>query len=626
METEAEKYKALEEAFDRDLEETPTPLGNGNGKSDRGDRGDGNNKGSKDNEKHKYVVYKYSDRQRKPLHEAVIIDGAPYFLYLDSNDRKFRVVQEIEENTRILRPPNPEEYPYLPYEFDSIHEISNLLMEVKEHPEISYYYKKCKSIIKKHNDQDDYKLNLVASDITWTYLQDKFPTTHYLNIIGDNGSGKSSLGLCIEILGYRPVNMTSPSAANLFRVLGTIEAGQCIVIAEEAEKIDRNTEILPILKTGYHVMGKVAKVNLNIQKQEFFWTFCYKVIISERSLSRETAKGVLDRTFIINTFNGKPIYDIKETLNPAGNELRKSLFDEIMHFRKLMLLSRLVHYQDTIQDINIGLEGRDKELCKPLRQLFYNTDVEMEIKSSIDQFLGKKKQNRGNMLEVALIPILGKLISDNGIEFRSSLVWKEIIQQIEGTYDNERQPNDYHTADFGTIYRTTITSLICDKFGAERKHTKKGSVLIFDITKFVKTCKTYVPNEDFLDVQTKLASTITTSANSDDDNTIDITTNPSLLPSPPSPCHPSSSSSRANASSGDFPPKCYYCNINGFSTKDLYEEHGIRIHKNLPLYPGPADLEKLGLTPQGMSWEKELPRDQYFGFELNPDGLKDVKN
>ena len=98
-------------------------------------------------------------------------------------------------------------------------------------------------------------------------------------------------------------------------------------------RIDKNPEILSILKTGYHIMGKVAKVNLNIQKQEFFWTYCYKVIISERSLSRETAKGVLDRTFVMNTFNGKPMYDIKETLNPAGNEIRKVLFNEIMKFR-----------------------------------------------------------------------------------------------------------------------------------------------------------------------------------------------------------------------------------------------------------------------------------------------------
>lgn len=555
------------------------------GKGDRGDRGDGNNgrhKQDKEPEKHKYVVYKYSDRQRKPLHEAVIIDGAPYFLYQDSTDNTFKTVQEIEENIRILRPPNPEEYPYIPYEFENTDEISLLLKEVKENPNIEYYFNKFKSILLKYNNQDEYKLSLVAADIVWTYLQDKFPTTHYLNIIGDNGSGKSSFGLCFEVLGYRPVNMTNPSAANLFRVLGTIEAGQCTIIAEEADKIDKNPEILSILKTGYHIMGKVAKVNMNIQKQEFFWTYGYKIIISERSLSRETAKGVLDRTFIINTFNGKPAHDIKETLNPIGNEARKTLFDEIIKLRKLMLLYRLIHYQDAVADIDIGLEGRDKELCKPLQQLFYQTDVKEEISSSLNKFLSKKKQGRKNMLEVALIPIISNLISINGIEFRSSLVWKEIIQHIEGTYDNERQPNEYHTADFGTIYRTTITNLICDKFGAERKHTKKGSVLMFDLDKFSKTCKSYGldKTEYDLDVQTQLKS---------DDSL-------SYMPSPPSPPSPSK----------EFPPKCYHCNIHGFGNKDSYEAHGIRVHKGMPLYPGKADLDKHDLIPQNMPWEAEI--------------------
>ncbi len=608
-----------EKELERDQEEAVNKLDKRIGwykapNGDGSDGSDGNNKGHKDKkkdnpgdgEKRKLVVYKYSNRQRIPLHEATIIQGSPCFLYCE-NEGRLKAAQEIEENTRILRPPNPEEYPYLPYEFDNLGEVINLLNEVKEHPEISYYYKRCKSVLEKYNNQDDYKLHLAAADITWTYLQDKFATTHYLNIIGDNGSGKSSIGLCVEVLGYRPVNMTNPSAANLFRVLGTIEAGQCTIIAEEADKIDKNPEILSILKTGYHIMGKVAKVNLNIQKQEFFWTYCYKVIISERSLSRETAKGVLDRTFVMNTFNGKPIFDIKETLNPAGNETRKVLFNEIMKFRKLMLLYRLVHYQDSILDIDIGLEGRDKELCKPLQQLFNESsdDVKTEIENALDQFLTKKRQGKMNMLEVALLPILARLISTHGLEFRTSLVWHEIVQTLEGTYDNLKQPNDFHTADFGTIYRTTITSLICDKFGADKKHSNKGSILIFDLDKFVKICKTYGldENEYIIDIQTKLIN----NGNSSPENDIGSDDNPSITPSLPSPRH---------SQDEEFPTKCYHCNVNGFSTKDRYEEHGIRVHKNLPLYPGPADLENLGLEPQGMSWEQELPRDQYFEFEL----------
>ena len=77
---------------------------------------------------------------------------------------------------------------------------------------------------------------------------------------------------------------------------------------------------------------------------------------------------------------------------------------------------------------------------------------------------------------------------------------------MEGTHNQIKQPNEYHTADFGTIYRSPITTLICDKFGAEKKHTNKGSILIFDLDKFVGACKTYEldKNEHIIDIQTKL--------------------------------------------------------------------------------------------------------------------------
>ena len=51
-------------------------------------------------------------------------------------------------------------------------------------------YEKAKSIVKTYNDQDDYKLVLISSDIIWSYFQDKFSTTHYVGVIGDNGSGR----------------------------------------------------------------------------------------------------------------------------------------------------------------------------------------------------------------------------------------------------------------------------------------------------------------------------------------------------------------------------------------------------------------------------------------------------
>ena len=100
----------------------------------------------------------------------------------------------------------------------------------------------------------------------------------------------------------------------------------------------------------------------------------------------------MDRTFLYTVYKGKPQYDIKEILNPAGNEQRQELLDELVDFRKLMLIYRLIHFHDPIPDIDIGLDGRDKELCKPILQLFNNTESYAEIKSALQEFLDAKNQ------------------------------------------------------------------------------------------------------------------------------------------------------------------------------------------------------------------------------------------
>ena len=76
---------------------------------------------------------------------------------------------------------------------------------------------------------------------------------------------------------------------------------------------------MSILKTGYSVRGKISKINDNTRIPEFFSTYCFKMIISERMPNLRDARGVLDRSFCFITYKGRSKYDIKETLEPQGN-------------------------------------------------------------------------------------------------------------------------------------------------------------------------------------------------------------------------------------------------------------------------------------------------------------------
>jgi len=431
-----------------------------------------------------------------------ILKGRPVFLKYENGN--LEVIEHIEEINRIIKAPSHEEYPYEPYEYTSKEEIQSYLEQAKQ-ASIDSLYLKAKEFVQDYNDQDHYKLVVFATDIIFSYFQDKFATTHYLSVVGDNDSGKSSLGITFEATGYRPVYMTDPSAANIFRCLGTIESGQCTIILDEADKIDKSPEMMAILKTGYQLNGKVPKINTNTLRQEFFFTYALKIIISERSMSLTEAKGVYDRTFSFTAYAGDPMFDIKETLNPQGNIACQSRLDRLRAFRKLLLIYRLVHFNDLVPDVNTGLKRRNRELCKPILQLFYDSGMETqtEIKTMLEHFLAVKKHRKENTIEVFLLPLIINLVSENGIELPASSIWHRITAGgVDGHYD-ERRPNEYQTADFGTIYRNSITNIICDKFGAQRRHKERGNILIFDPEKLVKIGKSY---EIETSIQLKLLS------------------------------------------------------------------------------------------------------------------------
>ena len=61
---------------------------------------------------------------------------------------------------------------------------------------------------------------------------------------------------------------------------------------------------MAVLKTGYSYYGTVPKINPYTLKQESFYSYCPKVIVSERSLSQSIAKGVNSRTFPIGCIKG----------------------------------------------------------------------------------------------------------------------------------------------------------------------------------------------------------------------------------------------------------------------------------------------------------------------------------
>lgn len=91
----------------------------------------GNGKDRKKNQKVKQqcIAYKYSNKGKGVLYEAVILAGRPVFLKYENGGIK--IITQIEEATRIIKPPSQEEYPYEPYEFSNMGEALTYVNKAK---------------------------------------------------------------------------------------------------------------------------------------------------------------------------------------------------------------------------------------------------------------------------------------------------------------------------------------------------------------------------------------------------------------------------------------------------------------------------------------------------------------
>ncbi len=95
------------------------------------DNDDNNKKGEEKTKREEFVTFKYSQMGKGEFHEAVIVNGLPFFLKYSNELNTFELLENIPENSRLLRPPNIEEYPYKPYSFESNEELQFFCTESK---------------------------------------------------------------------------------------------------------------------------------------------------------------------------------------------------------------------------------------------------------------------------------------------------------------------------------------------------------------------------------------------------------------------------------------------------------------------------------------------------------------
>lgn len=270
------------------------------------------------------------------------------------------------------------------------------------------------------------------------------------------------------------------TAPNIFRYLGGVEEGQGIILEDELNNLDYDTDKKKIYQVGYTSGAKVTRTNEAItgRKQERFYVFGFKAFSSERTPDSTKSKGFNERILVIPCAPGDPKYDISEVINPAGDKEHSEQLKEILDIRKLLLTFRLVKHEKDIPNVKLNVKNRDKQLSKPVIRLFQNSKALEEIIRSLSKYLLDKNRRKANTLDARLYSIITKLVKDEGPRIFNSQIWDAIKIEMEGYELNQQS---YITEEFGEITKTKVTKICIDRFGAQYGgNTGKSRYLMFN--------------------------------------------------------------------------------------------------------------------------------------------------
>jgi hypothetical protein len=413
-----------------------------------------------------------------PLAEGVLVSQTQVFLTLNKGGEPV-LEKSLKTPTTEYKPLKKEQHINKPYEFQSLDEIKSYLDRAKNQT-LDSLYTKVRIVVSKYVDGSEDEINVISADIVFTYFQDKIGQTHYLMFVGDNGTGKSNRLEIIGQLGYRPLYDASITPANIYSYLGSVEEGQGIILEDEADNIDTNPEKMKIYKVGYNSGKKISRIDLTHGRvQQSYWTYCFKAFTAEREPDKDTAKGFLDRTFVIHCAPGNPQYDISEVIKTGGDTKYEDLQTELADTRKLLLVYRMLHYADPIPNVELSVKNREKQLCKPLLRLFQNSECRHAIGSTLAKLLVEKRKLKENTLEAKLYTIVTDLVKDNGLALPNKIWFRTIKEELDGQ-DIPGKSLSFYSAEHGMVSQKRLSDIFTSKFGAETDHDGKSRLMVFN--------------------------------------------------------------------------------------------------------------------------------------------------
>jgi len=422
----------------------------------------------------KIFVQRY--RGENYLAESIIIADKPKFALV--KDKLISIVDNIRG----------EYYPTIglsrPYTFNSEKEFDSFIVKAKAET-LDTLIVKVSDQWKKYSHADEFENALCAADTIFTYYQDMLGMTHYLFFVGSPDSGKSNKLCLFNVLAYRNFMSTDMTASNIYRHLGSIQEGQGTICEDEADNLDEDNQRMKIYKNGYTKGIRVPRndrENTGNMLENGFFTYGWKAFAAERQPDSTIAKGFVSRVIPIGCLTGVPRYDISEILSPADDDLFVRLHDQLFEVRNLLFCHSLLHSFDKIQNINLNITNREKQLFKPLIRLFQGTETQGYLFKVVSHFVNERRKQNVDSLLAFLYKILNDMVKEDDQEITSGTIWETVKASLDGS-EILNKPMSYESTEYGTLSQKTIIQMIKDNFkSTSPTRTEKQRSLKFSRT------------------------------------------------------------------------------------------------------------------------------------------------
>src|SRR5215211_2437291 len=494
----------------------------------------GNSKDKKPTTK-TYTAYKYS--KDIPLAEEIELeselDNKNMFLQIIDGEPIISEEIKLDKKNIIIKPnPRSETTPVISYTFKDIDEIKYFIAQAKKET-IHSLFSKSKSlwkhfVIAKDNDT----ITLLAIDQVYSYFQDLFATTHYLMITGSPGSGKGAILNTMKALGYRVVLASDMSGANLLDTMGFTESCQVTIAEDELDDIDKDEIKKKMYKVGYDKGGMVPRTldgNTSSRNNRWYYAFCFKIFAAENPLESKSLAGLNDRMFRLESIKSRPKFLIKTVLDqmqkPEDKQKPKynDIISKLNYLRKLLLIYRLLHHDDIIEEVPLNIDGRALELTSPHIYLFASDSLTnsrdsgeedkpalVEVLKTLSRFLQKKGEIAKKTLDGIVHDVLENELFPNmtsetvvDVNGKNTMTYtisnEDICDKVRVKVDGvvSTIPNEYafYSTDYGKITHKRILGICRDRFSAERDSIGTGNekvrALTFDKEMVEKVGKTF---------------------------------------------------------------------------------------------------------------------------------------